>query len=360
MYTYAQEILTLLNSNGYKAYIVGGYVRDIYLGRNSCDIDICTSATPKEIKKIFSDVIIYKKYGAVKLNYKNFFFDITTFRHDFYILNKLYIRYVKSIKKDVYRRDFVINTLYMDKNENIIDMLDARKDIESKIIRTVGNPLKRINEDPIRILRAIRYFSSLNFKIDDELLSVIKNNIDLLDKVSFYRKREELDKIFNSKNLSKALNLISDLNIDKKLCIKYKKVTYCSNNLGIWAQMDFSSNYPFSREELKLIEAIRDILNNNIIDNYTVYKYGKNINELCCEIMGITKNNVEKIYNNIKIRNKNDLKLSIQEVSLELKSKLSKKIKIIYDDIEKKVVYNELKNTKADIKKYLKGVDISE
>ena len=129
MFDKAIEVLKLIEKKGFKAYIVGGYVRDIYLSLNASDIDIATSATPKDLVKIFGkNVIIDEKYGSTKLNYKNFCFDITTFRRDIkYKDNRkpTEIEYVDTIGEDITRRDFTINTLYMDKEGNIIDVFDV-------------------------------------------------------------------------------------------------------------------------------------------------------------------------------------------------------------------------------------------
>lgn len=110
----ARELLKILNDNGYAAYIVGGYTRDVLLGRKSNDIDICTSATPKEILDIFEDVKVSDmQYGSVVITYKGYKFDVTTFRKEIkYESNRrpIKIKYIRDIKKDLLRRDFTINT----------------------------------------------------------------------------------------------------------------------------------------------------------------------------------------------------------------------------------------------------------
>ena len=111
----ALKVLSILEENGYKAYIVGGYVRDKLLGIESNDIDICTSATPKEIKEIFKSSSS-PNYGSVNITYKNINFDITTFRREIkYLDNRIPIKlkYIKTIKKDLLRRDFTVNTICM-------------------------------------------------------------------------------------------------------------------------------------------------------------------------------------------------------------------------------------------------------
>ena len=164
----ALKILDILHNNKHESYIVGGYVRDKLLNRESNDIDICTSATPKEIMELFPNTSS-PNYGSINISYKNTNFDITTFRRDIkYQDNRLpiEIQYIKSIKQDLLRRDFTINTFCINKDGKVKDYLNATKDLKNKIIRTVGNPKDRLEEDSRRILRAIRFATILDFEIE--------------------------------------------------------------------------------------------------------------------------------------------------------------------------------------------------
>lgn len=137
----ALKVLQILEENGYEAYIVGGYVRDKLLSIESNDIDICTSATPKQIKEIFKSSQS-PNYGSINIIYKNTNFDITTFRRDIkYLDNRLPVKlkYIKTLKKDLLRRDFTINTICMNSKGEIIDTLNIMEDLNQKVIRTVGN-----------------------------------------------------------------------------------------------------------------------------------------------------------------------------------------------------------------------------
>ena len=168
----ALEILKIFNENNYEAYVVGGYVRDYVLNRKTNDIDICTSATPKEILEIFDNVMISDmKYGSVVISYKGYNFDVTTFRKEIkYEGNRkpVKIKYIKDLKKDLLRRDFTVNTLCMNSRGEVIDILNIKNDLDNKILRTVGNPRYRIKEDSLRILRCVRFATILDFKIEDK------------------------------------------------------------------------------------------------------------------------------------------------------------------------------------------------
>lgn len=223
MYKIAIEILNIISDNNYEAYIIGGYPRDLYLGLNNLDIDICTNAKFDELLNIFKDYeIINNGFSSMVLKYKNYYFEITTYRKEFeYEKNRFpkKIEFVNTLEEDLERRDFVINTLCIDLNGNFIDLLNAKEDIDNKIIRSVGNPDFKISQDALRILRAIRFATVLNFKIEKNLKESIKKYGYLLDNLSDKRKFEELNKILNSNNKEYGLCLIKELGLEKFLTI---------------------------------------------------------------------------------------------------------------------------------------------
>ena len=289
MYNRALEVLNILFDKGYLAYIVGGYPRDMVLGIKSNDIDICTNATPKEIIDIFdTENISDTSYGSVRVVYKSYHFDMTTFRKDIKYENNrkpVKVKYINDLKKDLLRRDFTINTMCIDKDGNLIDMLGAREDIDKKIIKTVGNPRYRIKEDSLRILRAIRFASVLDFEIDSKTFNYIKKYGYLLKSLSYSRKKEELNKIFASVNKEKARWMIIDSGIDKYLGINnLSEIVLCDDIIGIWSQLEVDEEYPFSKVEKEMIKNIRR-MNMEEFNEYTVYKYGLFIRILMIYIM---------------------------------------------------------------------------
>ena len=157
----ARLILNKINESGFQAYLVGGYPRDLYLGRESTDFDICTNATPKDLTEIFGDVKQHlEQYGSVTVYLNNLRFEITTFRKDIkYINNRkpIEIEYIDNLEDDLKRRDFTMNTMCLDSEGNLIDLLNGKEDIDKHLIRTVGDANKKISEDSLRILRAIRF-----------------------------------------------------------------------------------------------------------------------------------------------------------------------------------------------------------
>lgn len=161
MYETALNILKQINNKGYKAYIVGGYPRDLYLRRESIDIDICTDATPKELKEIFQESVLPKQeYGGITIISNNIRFEITTFRKEIKYENNRFpvkIKYIHVLLDDLKRRDFTINTLCIDEHGETLDLLNALPDLENRVIRSVGSADHKIKEDILRSLRAIRF-----------------------------------------------------------------------------------------------------------------------------------------------------------------------------------------------------------
>lgn len=211
MYKEALSILNEISTLGYDAYIIGGYVRDYLLGNNNNDIDICTNATPDIIKNNFEVIKDNSKYGNLLIKYNNYEFEITTFRIELEYSNRYpKIIYTDLLIEDLKRRDFTINTICIDKNENIIDLLNGKRDLENKIIKCIGNPIKKIKEDPIRILRAIRFSSKYNFELEKNLENIIINYAYLLKNITKNQIKKEVEKMNKD-----AIILIKKYNIDK-------------------------------------------------------------------------------------------------------------------------------------------------
>lgn len=354
----ARLILNKINSYGFDAYLVGGYPRDLFLGRDSMDFDICTNATPKDLKEIFGDVKQHsEQYGSVTVYVNNLRFEITTFRKDIkYINNRkpIEIEYISNLEDDLKRRDFTMNTMCLDSNGNLIDLLDGKKDIENKIIRVVGDADKKISEDSLRILRAIRFATTLDFDLDPALKVAIVNNKDLLKTLSYYRKKEELDKIFASANSKYGINLIKELGLSDVLDLSNtSKVISTTYPIGIWAQLDCIDKYDFNKTEKDTIIKINELLDNDILDPNNLYKYGLYISTIVAEIKGIDTKLVNEAYNNLDIHNKTEIKIEPKEISLILNKKPGKYLKDIISDIENKIINNELSNDPDILKEYV-------
>ncbi len=355
------NILKKIEKNGYVAYIVGGYVRDKLLGINSNDVDICTNALPKDIIEILNlDKTKTDNYGCINIKTKRFNIDITTFREETKYENRKpkTINYINDVKTDLKRRDFTINTLLINYKGKIIDNYNAKKDLENKIIKCVGNTKEKLTEDPLRILRAIRFSIVYNFKLDKEILEFIKENKSLLNSLSYYRKKEELDKILISKSKITGLDLLKELDLLKYLKIDYDVVNYTNDLLGMYAQINFDKNYPFTKNEKDIINNIRKIINNKKIDNKTLYTYGLYVNIVAGEILGLEHVSINKMYKSLPIKTRKDIKISSQEIIKYVKN--YNNISHIYSDLENNIISNKLKNNYKSIVKFLKEWESNE
>lgn len=354
----ALEVLKIFNQNGYEAYVVGGFVRDRLLNRKTNDIDICTSATPKEILEIFDNVIVSDmQYGSVVISYKGYNFDVTTFRKEIkYESNRkpVKIKYIKDLKKDLLRRDFTINTLCMNSKGEVLDILNIRSDLDKKILKTVGNPRYRIREDSLRILRCIRFATILDFEIEEKTKHYLSKYGYLLKNLSLNRKKEELDKIFLSKNKEKGRKLLIDLNLTNVLDInKLNNITLCTDLLGIWCQLEVDDIYPFTKYEKEEMKHLRELLQYDEIDNYLLYKYGLYLCTVYSDIKGLSKRKLNAKYQNLPITSRKDIQISGKNISDILKREPSKYIKEIMEDLEINILNNKLNNNYEEIKEYI-------
>lgn len=351
-----KNILKTIEDNGFKAYLVGGYVRDYLLGISSFDVDICTNALPKDLHNIFQNNTNSNNYGGFNLKIKNYNIDITTFRKEIKYNNRkpIEIEYLNDLNEDIKRRDFTINSVCMTKDEKIIDLVNGIEDINNHKIRMLGNIVERLMEDPLRILRAIRFASILNFDIEESLSKEIQNNYLLVNNLSNTRIKEELTKILLNKNFKRGLSLLKEYKILDLLNITYKDdIVFVNDICGMYAQLNFSSNLAFTKLELSNIINIRQIIVDGNINNKTLYKYGLYTSLVAASILNIGKKYVTKMYNKLPIKSEKDLNITSEEIMNILNIPPSKEIKIIKEELINNILDNKLKNKNSDLRKFI-------
>lgn len=206
-----QNIIRILNQNNYKAYAVGGCVRDSFMGMVPHDWDICTSAEPKEVLEALKSKNIIQngmKHGTVTVRFQDDFYEITTFRVDGNYTDNRHpesVIFVRELKEDLARRDFTINAMAYHPDEKLQDYFQGREDIQNKIIRCVGDPDSRFHEDALRILRGLRFASRLGFSIEKNTAKSIHQNKSLLKNISAERISAELVQILDGDYAEKVL-----------------------------------------------------------------------------------------------------------------------------------------------------------
>ena len=351
------KVLEKLEENGYVSYVVGGYVRDVLLNKKTSDIDIITNALPKDIKKIFNNIDHeYSDYGSVKLKVKDHLIDITTFRRELsYSEGKpTNIEYINSLEEDLKRRDFTINTLCMDKDQNVVDLLNAKEDLDNKVLRTIRNADVELIEDPTRILRALRFMNNLNMNLDKELEESIIRNKHLIREINVNKRKEEIDKILKHKNIKRFIHFIKENNLEKDLGIVFNSDKSYSFIVSYYATSNIIDNYNFTKNEKNDIKEIKSLINKGKIDKIDLYKKGLFISVASGEILNINKKELIKEYNDLPIKETKDICLTPSEICLCLNINPSKNLGLAIKKIEKAIIEGKIENTKEDIINFLK------
>lgn len=205
----ALPVLKKIKNAGFEAYFVGGSVRDALLNRPIHDVDIASSSYPEETKHIFERTIdVGIEHGTVLVLEDNHEYEVTTFRtEDIYVdyRRPSHVTFVRSLKEDLKRRDFTINALALDEAGNVIDLFEGLADLENQILRAVGIPSERFNEDALRIMRGFRFQAALGFDLDTDTFQAMKLCAPLLEKISVERTFIEFDKLLTASYWRKGL-----------------------------------------------------------------------------------------------------------------------------------------------------------
>lgn len=205
------KVLYRLHRNGYQAYLVGGSVRDLLLGRTPKDFDVGTDATPQQVRKLFRNgFLVGRRFRLAHIRFgRDLVVEVATFRrhpspeelpedpaeHNFFIQNQF-----GTPREDAFRRDFTINALFYNIADfSVIDHVGGLKDLEEKRLRIIGDPLVRFSEDPVRMLRALEFAARLDFTLGKAELSGIKEQANLISEASPARVREEIMELFRHK-----------------------------------------------------------------------------------------------------------------------------------------------------------------
>jgi tRNA nucleotidyltransferase/poly(A) polymerase len=222
-YEQACCLIDLLNNNGFEAYLVGGSVRDVILGRVLKDFDMCTSAKPEEMKLVFKDYKLLlqgESFGTVSVVVDKTAYEITSFRGDGTYTDSRHpdsVEFKSSLKEDLERRDFTINALAFHPKKGVVDLVGGLKDIESRVLRTVGDPDRRFDEDALRIARLVRFAVQLGFKIDEKSFDAAQKKASQLKKISKERVYTEFKKMLAGQPYINILDQIFKTNFESVL-----------------------------------------------------------------------------------------------------------------------------------------------
>lgn len=274
-----REIIEKLNEANFEAFIVGGCVRDLLLQKEPQDWDIATNARPEEVQKIFPESFYENDLGTVGIKVKSLnkeseevteIVEVTTYRIESKYSDKRHpdkIRFAKTLKEDLSRRDFTINALAMKVQKNkldIIDLFEGQKDLKNKIIRAVGEPQERFSEDALRMMRAIRFASQLDFAIEPKTLKAISQNSVNLKHISQERIHDELVKIIISQHPSEGIENLRETGLLKFILPELEKGVGVNQNLHhiytIYQHCLLSLKFcPSPKLEVRLAALLHDI-----------------------------------------------------------------------------------------------------
>lgn len=360
-----QFVIDRLTQNGYKAYIVGGCVRDILLGKTPHDFDVTTSAKPQEIIDLFEKTVPTGiKHGTVTVLMENEPIEVTTFRTEGdYTDNRRpdSVEFVTDLQEDLSRRDFTVNAMAYNENEGVIDYFGGKEDLNAKILKAVGNPEKRFLEDALRILRLFRFASTLNFKIEQNTFTSALKYSYLLKNVSRERIFEELKKavlgdnfkIFKPLIETNALEFLNITNIPDfekiknlqshpDICLYLFLETNALLELkpsGVqkeyFKMLDILSNMPLPQTDADIKEML-NIANANVLTDFFVLK-------------GLDTDNLKRVINSGEPYSISHLKINGNDlINMGYKGE---EIGKILEHLRKVVIINPQKNTKENLLK---------
>lgn len=211
----AEQICATLRRNGYQAFLVGGCVRDLVLGREPTDYDVATDAGPDRVQELFPEsVSVGAKFGVILVVEGGAEVEVATFRSDIGYSDGRHpdhVVYSESPKDDVRRRDFTINGLLMDPvTRQVLDYVEGQSDLRARVIRAIGDPRARFAEDKLRMVRAVRFAARFGFAIEPQTLAAARELAPQIHQVSPERLREELTKLLTEGAARRAFELLDD------------------------------------------------------------------------------------------------------------------------------------------------------
>ncbi|ECB9670402.1 CCA tRNA nucleotidyltransferase [Listeria monocytogenes] len=381
----ALPVLQKLTTAGFEAYFVGGSVRDYLLNRTISDVDIATSAFPEEVKEIFQSTYDTGiAHGTVTVRENNEFYEVTTFRtegtyEDFRRPSE--VTFIRSLEEDLKRRDFTMNAIAMDEHFALHDPFSGQLAIQNKEIKAVGKASERFHEDALRMMRAVRFLSQLDFELDKETEKALESQIELLQHTSVERITVEWIKMMKGKAAKRAIELLLKVKMetylpglkDEKSALSEfaswdweKRTTEESIWLGLVVAVKpnnvtaFLKAWKLPNKTIQLVnKAYQDALNMKetwLTDE--LYHAGKAVFSLVNELnvirgQGNNQHKLSQAYEALPIHSKKDLAITGADLLKWSGESAGPWVKETLDKVECGVLSNEINNEKIQIKRWL-------
>lgn len=386
----ALPVIQKIEEAGFEAYFVGGAVRDYLLGKKIHDVDIASSATPQEIKSIFSATVdVGIEHGTILVIYKGEGYEITTFRaegeyEDF--RRPQSVMFIRSLVEDLKRRDFTMNAIAMDSNGKMIDPFNGKQALKLKKIETVGNPEDRFQEDALRLMRAIRFVSQLGFSLEKKTKVALAENAPLLQRIAIERVSEEMSKLLNGQFKSTALQLametrlyqywpsiINEVSVlESATALNIHSLTEIEmwtlflHSATITKPADHLKKWKLSNRKMKDISRLLSFLYWRLENNWTnekLYHAGLDVAisvEVLFNIINNTsdshiENQIRKQYENLPIKKRSELHVTGHNLLQWINERPGPWVNDVLTHIENAILNQQLINDRNEIRRWVKN-----
>lgn len=377
----AFRVIQELEQYGYEAYLVGGAVRDYLIGKAVGDLDIATSATPDQVMKVFDKVIpIGIEHGTVLVRFEKESFEITTFRTEGAYSDYRHpdsVNFVTDVAADLARRDYTVNAIAMARTGELVDPFDGRSAIDKKELVTVGKAFDRFQEDPLRMMRGVRFVSQLGYNLDHDARKVMENQRLWLARIAIERVSIEMEKLISGKDVKTAVQLLHDTGLWEAMPIfkdhpelmrELAKKIEPLDNLAEWVALcsllsaipvlDWVKKWKLSNAIKQDAQHLVRILQSEL-DAWAVYQLPVHLDEGFCRLEKIYKekdvqDNILSIRHALPIRNSSELAISGGDLTSWFPDrKKGSWIRDLLLAVEKAVVENKIPNDKAQLKEWV-------
>ncbi|WP_241535994.1 CCA tRNA nucleotidyltransferase [Indiicoccus explosivorum] len=364
----AKEIINELEKAGFEAYIVGGAVRDLLLGKSPSDVDVATDALPGQVKKLFprtADTGI--SHGTVLVLAGGAGIEVTTFRTESGYSDSRRpdsVEFITSLTEDLRRRDFTINAMALTKNHEVIDPFEGQLDLDRKVIRAVGDPDERFREDALRMLRAVRFAGQLGFELDGRTADSLRMNARRIQAIAIERIKTELDKLLTGAHAKKGLAflaasgmpsflpagfLFTEVPADYPEKMAAPVTGWAFLLLKQHAEAEAVWPYKFSNKEKKLLRGILSAARKESWDSWVLYSHTAEELEHAAKLSD-RRIAVEVAKRTLPIQSKSELAVDGTDLLEWTGAGRGPWLREWLAVIERKVVERELANDKVQIK----------
>ncbi|SDM76805.1 tRNA nucleotidyltransferase (CCA-adding enzyme) [Fictibacillus solisalsi] len=384
----AQYIMDRLEEAGFQAYMVGGCIRDLLLDREMGDIDIATSALPVEVSSLFPKTIpVGIEHGTVIVRHGAVSYEVTTFRKEGKYVDRRHpssVEYIDSLEEDLSRRDFTINAMAMDRFGTIHDPFGGRQDLQNQLIKTVGNPVERFLEDPLRIMRALRFWSVMGFSLESQTKRACVSLSKELREIAVERIAVEFTKLLRGMDAPICLAFIFEEGFSSSLpdLERYKDRTDHLSSFGWtglekdverWAALlfllgvsdltGFLKAWKRSNAFIREVGLLFRFLDKDVRQPVYLYELGEERAVSCLRIRNLLQgkeaneelSDLKKSYHKLPIHSRKQLAVNGRDVVKSFEREKGPWIQEILGEIEKGVIEKTVQNNKEEILSWVRS-----